>query len=242
MTPSFSLGKGGVAYRYYISSAIVTGRSAAGQAGAIRRVPANAIEDFVLERLRQHDPRAGAVAEPRYELARRIQRVSLRSGSVRLEIKFAPDQVRDRHDRKAILARAEPDDEVAFDGDILRLTAPVRMKFRGGQTWLALANATPAGAGPSIDPVLVAALRRGHSILAELDACPQCKPDELFHARGPRQAYSAKLCRLAMLAPDIQRAILAGHQPRSVSLQRLMDAHIPVSWSDQRAELGFPQV
>lgn len=242
MTPSFSVGKRGVAYRYYVSSALLAGRADAGGSDAIRRAPATAIENFVLGRLCRLDPQVGALANPRDVLASRIQRVSLRSGSVRLEIKFGPDQIRDRHDRKAILARTEPDDEVEFDGNILRLTAPVRMSFRGGQTWLALADAIPAGRGPRIDPVLVAALRRGHAILAGLDACPQTRPDELISARGPGQAYTAKLCRLAMLAPDIQQSILSGGQPKAITLQRLMEANIPVCWSDQRAALGFPEV
>ena len=241
MSPSFSCGKGGGVYRFYVSSAVVTGRGAGGPADAIRRVPAIGIETFVLGRLAGLDPAAGEVADPRQELARRIKRVSLRSGSVRIEIKFAPDQVRDRLDRKAILARAEPGDEAEFDGDVLRLTAPVRMKFRGGQTWLDLANAAPAVVGPRVDAVLVTALRRGHAILLDLGACPQSRPDELMHAAGPASAYAGKIARLAMLAPDIQRAIIEGWQPRGLTLQRLMDTEIPVGWTDQRLALGFPE-
>jgi hypothetical protein len=50
----------------------------------------------------------------------------------------------------------------------------------------------------------------------------------------------AKLYRLAFLAPDIQRAFLAGLQPRGLTLQQLLDAEIPVAWCDQRTMLGFP--
>jgi hypothetical protein len=89
--------------------------------------------------------------------------------------------------------------------------------------------------------VLVGALKRGHAALARLGASPQLRPDGLKDARAPASVYGAKLCRLAILAPDIQRAILEGLQPRAVTLQRLMDAQIPIAWCDQRAALGFPR-
>jgi site-specific DNA recombinase len=235
MCPSFSLGKSRVAYRYYVSSAVITGRPTNPDADFIDRVPGPAIEAFVLARLQQLDPAVVGAGD----LAQRIQRVTVRAGSVRLEIKFHPDQIRDRHDRKAILARTHPADEVKFDGDILHLTASVRMKFRGGRTWLALGDAPP-GATARVDPVLIGGLKRAHAILARLGATPQSKPDELVEARGPADPYLRKLYPIAMLAPDIQRAILAGAQPHSLTLQHLLDSDIPASWVDQRARLGFP--
>ena len=235
MCPSFSLGKSGAAYRYYVSSTVLLGRSSAAEPDAIQRVPAPAIEAFAFARLQRHDPAAVAPNQ----LAERIQRLSLRAGSVRMEIKFHPDQVRDRHDRKTILSRVHPGDEVRFDGDVLHLTAPVRMKFRGGRTWLALGDGQP-GAAPRIDPALVGGIKRAHALLVKLDAAPQSKPCELRGARGPGDPYLRKLYPVATLAPDIQRAILAGAQPHSLSLQQLLDCEIPVCWVDQRALLGFP--
>ena len=242
MCPSFSLGKSGATYRYYVSAAVLTGRGASGPADAIRRAPARAIEAFVFARLKQMDPTVDDVAGVSAALTARIQRVSLRSDTIRIEIKFKPDQIRDRHDRKAVLARADLDDQAEFDDDLLRLTVPVRMKFHGGRTGLALAEGAVAGQGPRIDPVLVAALKKGHVLLANLGATPQSKPCDLTNARGPNNPYLSRLCRIAMLAPDIQRAILTGLQPRGVTLQRLLDAEIPVAWTDQRAIFGFAAV
>jgi len=161
MCPSFSLGRSGIAYRYYVSSAVITGKIGARDPDAIDRLPGPAIEAFVLARLQQLDRDVEGLSD----LANRIQRITVRSGSVRIEIKFHPDQVRDRHDRKAILARAHPADEVKFDGDVLHLTASVRMKFRGGRTWRSLGDAPP-GAAVRIDPVLISGLKRAHAILA----------------------------------------------------------------------------
>ncbi|HXQ11567.1 MAG TPA: recombinase family protein [Caulobacteraceae bacterium] len=233
MCPSFSLGKGGRAYRYYVSSAVITGRFAEDD-DAIRRVPAPATEAFVLGRLQRHDPAVAGLGE----LAARTQRVCLRAGSVRLQIKFRHDQVRDRHDRNVILARADANDEVRFDGDVLHLTAPLRMQFRGGRTWLAGPDERRAAA--RIDPVLVGGLKRAHALLAKLGAAPHSKPAQLQDARGPGDPYLRNLYPIAMLAPDIQRAVLAGRQPAGLTLQHLLDSRIPVSWHEQRAMLGFP--
>jgi hypothetical protein len=48
-----------------------------------------------------------------------------------------------------------------------------------------------------------------------------------------------KLCRLAFLAPDIQRRILEGRQPPGVNLEMLVQVAIPTSWPEQRRRLGL---
>ena len=46
--------------------------------------------------------------------------------------------------------------------------------------------------------------------------------------------------RLAYLAPDIVRAIVDGRQPRSLNARTLARlGSLPLSWSEQRAMLGF---
>ena len=235
MSPSFSLGKDGKPRRYYVSTKL--GEAAAPSSkDAIRRVPAPAIEEFVLGRLKQHDPSVVSVTE----LSTRIARVSVRANSVRIVMTFEPDQVRDRHDRKTILARVLAGDEVRFEDDGLHLTAPVRMKFRGGRTWLDLPEGVSGYQPTKIDAVLIGGLRRAHAALAEHNATPQRPPDTFQDAFGPASPYVAKLYRLAFLAPDIQHAMLAGQQPRGLTLQQLLDAEIPVAWCDQRTMLGFP--
>jgi len=43
---------------------------------------------------------------------------------------------------------------------------------------------------------------------------------------------------LADLAPDIIEAIVAGNQPRSLTLKRLL-RHIPLNWAKQRERFGI---
>ncbi len=47
-----------------------------------------------------------------------------------------------------------------------------------------------------------------------------------------------RMLRLAFLAPDLQRAILEGRQPREITLARLIDSEIPLLWSEQRRLLA----
>ena len=53
--------------------------------------------------------------------------------------------------------------------------------------------------------------------------------------------YDRSILRLAFLAPDIQRDILAGLQPPDLNLERLGNLAIPLAWSEQRVALGWPQ-
>jgi len=50
--------------------------------------------------------------------------------------------------------------------------------------------------------------------------------------------YTARLLPLAYLAPDLTDAILAGRQPRSVSLAALTAQPLPMDWAAQRALLA----
>ena len=52
------------------------------------------------------------------------------------------------------------------------------------------------------------------------------------------ERYVARILLLTFLAPDIVEAIIAGRQPRQLSLDRLL-AGVPRDWRRQRESLGF---
>jgi hypothetical protein len=54
--------------------------------------------------------------------------------------------------------------------------------------------------------------------------------------RVPRASFVGRVIRLALLAPDIVEAILAGKQPAHLTLRDLMGA-FPVEWNGQREAL-----
>ena len=56
---------------------------------------------------------------------------------------------------------------------------------------------------------------------------------------APVSPYDRRILRLAFLAPDLQRDILAGRQPASLNLEYIMAREIPLAWSDQRKTLGW---
>ena len=115
---------------------------------------------------------------------------------------------------------AQPD---AADTALLRLILPVRMRLRGGRSWI-LGSSSP---GSQRDPVLIKALRAAHAMLgADHAGLPVLKA-------APASSYPRRLVRLAFLAPDLQRAILAGRQPPGLTLAQLMRTPIPSLWSEQ---------
>jgi hypothetical protein len=121
---------------------------------------------------------------------------------------------------------AEPD---PADSTLCRVTLPNRITSSSGTTEVvnSITNARKA------DPVLIKALRTAHAMLRT-----DKHGDPILHA-GPETPHRRKLLRLAFLAPDIQSAILAGTQPSGITLARLIERELPLSWEVQRQLFGF---
>ena len=60
--------------------------------------------------------------------------------------------------------------------------------------------------------------------------------EEIARAEKINASFVSRVVRLALLAPDIVEAILAGRQPTSLRLKDLM-APFPVAWELQRTHL-----
>jgi hypothetical protein len=103
------------------------------------------------------------------------------------------------------------------------------MQLHGGRTMIV--GAADAPARP--DPVLIRALRAAHAMLAR-DAI-----GDLVLEAIPASPYHRRLLRLAFLAPELQRAILAGRQPPGLSLKHLLDQRLPLLWCEQAAVFGL---
>ena len=50
----------------------------------------------------------------------------------------------------------------------------------------------------------------------------------------PAPRYERRLLRLAILSPQIQRAILAGRQPAALKLEDLVRNPMPANWEAQQ--------
>ena len=128
----------------------------------------------------------------------------------------------------SLRSRLEPNEMAEADAanpTLLRLNLPVRMHPRGGRNWV-VGCTRPASRS---DPALIKALRTAHAMLTT-DTAGLPTLDA-----APATSYRRRLVRLAFLAPELQRDILAGRQPPGLTLESLMRARTPTLWSGQKA-------
>lgn len=208
MTPTFSYGRGGRVYRYYVSASLQQG-SAIKPDGVLRRISAPALERLIEGQLKAVTYGAALIET--------IQRIDLtRSGLV---VTLPQKVPLDASQLEAHAMRLLPS-----EGHALRLATDVALPLRGGRQTV---NAGARTAAP--DATLVAALRRAHAMVAK-DQSGQ----PVLHA-APASPYDRRILRLAFLAPDIQRAIVKGTLPQRINLEYLVHSEIPLDWEAQRA-------
>lgn len=89
------------------------------------------------------------------------------------------------------------------------------------------------------DPVLIKAIVRAHYWLGMLRNGSVKSIADIARAEGLSRTYVGSVIPFAFLAPDITAAILDGTWPIDLSLDRLMNARLPLDWAGQRSILGF---
>lgn len=219
-------------YAYYASK-LAPGLHVEGADDAIRRTPAPAIEELVttwVARMLRLD--VADVGEP--EVRSLITRIEVHASRVEVvcRIDHLPGGGSTRTALQRLRASIEPSVGIRLDpahSARVRLTLPVRLITRGGRKWISSPSGSPAVIQPP-DKRLVRQLRRGHRIL---EACGLAsgrvtKPK----SGGPKSTYDRIHAELALLAPDIQQAILAGE------LRGIDVASLPMSWAAQRRLLA----
>lgn len=212
MTPCFSRGSKGTHYRYYVSASLQRGMPAV-QADMLRRIAATDIERLVTSLVNRWLPDA---ATPLTIL--QAVRLSREGIAIDLPVNLAAD----------IEGELGPDDTiVSHTPQRLQVHHTIALPLRGGRARVA-SGAMPARP----DPYLIGALRKAHAMLDRDRGRP-------IIAEAPAAQHDRKLLRLALLAPDIQHAILVGRQPASLHLERLRRIDLPLDWGEQRRMLGF---
>jgi hypothetical protein len=131
---------------------------------------------------------------------------------------------------------------VVRENGAVRIRVPMQLKRRGGRKEVIV----PEGPEPRRSPVprarnpltiAVARALRWHELLDE-GTYPSMYA--LADKLGVDARYVARLLDLALLAPDIIDAILAGREPDGLSLDKLYRA--PMEWEEQRRMIGLPSV
>jgi hypothetical protein len=260
MTPTYSVKKG-TRYRYYVSTALLTGGGGNGQSAKLR-VPAGDLEALVIGRIRAFlaDPAAllQTIETPSQgqaiEFARRLAE-QLTSAS--------PDKV------KSILSMLKTRANVRLDGIEIKLSrrslalccdstqpgneresgngeseddvilfAAARLKRAGREMRMVVEGSDSASAA---DPSLLKMFARAHEIQAHLLRNPQLSIHDIAREAHLTPAYIFALLRIPWLAPDITTAIINGRHPMHLNATKLMrlTARLPAVWDEQRALLGL---
>lgn len=214
MTPTFSRGRSGRSYRYYVSASLQQGRQAR-ENETVRRLPATAIEGLVTSCVARWLP---SCRSPFEEIT------TVRINEAGVLVTLSGD-----HAAQALSRLAAGEEIVRATNLHTVVQVRLSLPLRGGRRMVETGDRSRN----LVDPVLVGALRKAHRLVRR-DRAGQPLVDA-----APQSPYERRLLRLAFLAPDIQRDVLAGRQPPLLNLETLMNGDIPLAWTEQRRTLGW---
>jgi site-specific DNA recombinase len=139
--------------------------------------------------------------------------------------------------RSAQLTKQEP--FLDKGKNVFKLMIDARVKRCGGEVRLLVptdsANESPSRPVPS----LIKAVARAHRWPEQIVQGELKGRLSIARCTGLDERYIGRVLQCALLAPDIVEAILDGHQPPDLSIQKLLK-DIPLDWTAQRRLLGFP--
>jgi hypothetical protein len=137
----------------------------------------------------------------------------------------------ERGEERSMTERAE----ARLDGTTLVVRMPMRFQQRRGRKRIVAPDGTAIvhTSKPQPDGTLVAALARAWRWQPMLDAGVYTSVSEIGDAENISKSYVSRILRLALLAPDIVEAILAGRADQALLLESL-DRPLPASWEEQR--------
>jgi site-specific DNA recombinase len=221
MSPSH-VRKGGIKYRYYLSSPLLHGQP--GRAGSVRRVPAAEIAARVGRAVREHladctDSDAGDL------IRNHVVRVEVQADQLAIELK----------------AEASSDPPNAVDNERLVLRVPWKKTPMKRRREIIVPASVSSGDRRPIRAetrvTLVASIARGRRWLDELIAGTVTGVEQIA-ARDKCSIRQVNMTiSLAFLAPGLVKAAVEGRLPRGIGVTRLRDA--PAEWSRQYAMLGL---
>ncbi len=163
-------------------------------------------------------------------LHRLLHRVTLRPGSIHIELK--------RSGLAGLVVEKRPSSAAHPEG-LIDLTVAFQLKRRGVEAKLVIHDAQEAAAAP--DKNLIALLARAHRWFDALTGREATSVQEIARRDRIDASDVGRSIQLAFLAPDIVEAILTGRQPVELTARRLMRiGALPIEWDRQRRFLGYP--
>jgi hypothetical protein len=127
-----------------------------------------------------------------------------------------------------------PDVETKLEGATLVVRIPMRFQRRGGRKRIVAPDGSQIvpTSKPQPDGTLIKALARAWRWQRMLDDGVYASVSEIGNAENISKSYVSRILRLALLAPDIIEAIVAGRADQSLMLERL-ERPLPTSWKEQ---------
>lgn len=116
----------------------------------------------------------------------------------------------------------------------LRTDIAMNFKIRGGKSVMVLPDGTRAVAQreATIDSAMIKTLARAFRWQRLLNEGVYTTMDEIAEAEKIGASYISRVVKLVNLAPEIIELIMAGRQPPTLTLQRLLEPW-PMGWADQ---------
>jgi len=126
-----------------------------------------------------------------------------------------------------------------MDSDVISVDLPMTFKRRGGRKVIVLPDGTHGNPAPmaTIDNTMIKAVAPAFRWQKLLENGTYGCLDEIAKAEKIGPSFVSRVIRLALLAPDIVEAILAGKQPATLTLKDLMQP-FPLEWARQRERFG----
>lgn len=259
MTPTHAVKKGR-RYRYYVSTALITGSRSDHAKGW--RIPAGDVECLVLDRLRGFFASESDVGEAlscfeldastlRSALSKATQLTdgwkALSSIGIRELVRSVIGTV-EIHDEKVIVSLKRKEMASVLLGDTFSLPTII-----GAETFELHIGAKLRRAGKGIrlvvgggvaetpDGQMAALMRDAHATREALMSGRDATIDAMAQRLGIKRDYLSMHMRLTYLAPDIVRALMSGRYPPELTPARLLSLskELPHDWQLQRAALGF---
>lgn len=225
MSPVSAARKGGATYRYYVSTAIQTGRRS--EAGIHARVSAPTMEAAVMTAMQPLFPE---MDELDWTLVRDVvERVDVHRDLMRISLCQTRCAERITSESGRLVLQ-----HLDRDADRPVLDVPIFAGRRGAITMAGPGGSHPVLA-PRLDPALSAALVRAEAWKRNLYTGRIGSLAEIAAEEGVTVRYAARILRVAYLAPDLKRAILDGKQSERLTLESLVRQGVPLDWAEQRA-------
>jgi site-specific DNA recombinase len=122
--------------------------------------------------------------------------------------------------------------------NVFKFMIDAKVKRCGGEVRLLVptdsANKSPSRPVPS----LIKAVARAHRWPEQIIHGELKGRHSIAQRTGLDERYVGRVLQCALLAPDIVEAILDGHQPADLGVEKLLK-DLPLDWAEQRRVLGF---